>query len=166
LRVAQPETARKPTGEGRQSRHAPAHMVHMHVVRTVLAVIIVGRLSKLLGKGCGRLSTKLHASQPQSPTGSLTRLLLSFFLSATLLGPDTPHPLWQTHIASVTSAVVSFLGIHRDDASACHELLGVLSVAVRFVEDKVRLDCRCFYSGYCFVLCVWWRWCGCGGGWL
>jgi hypothetical protein len=80
-----------------------------------------------------------------------------------LLGPDPPHPLWQTHIASVTSAVVSFLGIHSADVSACRELLDVLAVAASLVEDKVGLE-RC-----CFCCCVW---CsgggggGGGGGWL
>jgi hypothetical protein len=55
---SQTETAHKPIVEGKPPRHAPAHMAHMHVMRSVLIFAIVGPLGKLLarGKGCGRLS--------------------------------------------------------------------------------------------------------------
>ena len=67
----------------------------------------------------------------------------------------------------MTPAVVSFLGIHSADVSACRELLDVLAVAVRFVEDKVGLLKKVLLLVLLLRLVQWW-WSGGGGGggWL
>ncbi len=166
MRVPQPETAHKPIVEGKPPRYAPAHMVRMRVMRSVHTCVVVGRLGKLLGKGCGRLSMTsvwtVNLADPPAP-------VFFFFVrhvTWTPTPPPPPHPPWQTHIASVTSAVVSFLGIHCADVSACHELLDVLAVAVRFVEDKVGLLRKVLLLVLLLRLVQWWWSGGGGGGWL